>query len=71
MCVFVRAIKVVDASTCLTKARPCTSFLILVSFNFPLLVTCGSPAGPWPPGFLTESCAVGSQGVLGVHLGLP
>lgn len=74
MCVFMCAINVVDASTCLTEApylRLCTAFLIFVSFNFPMLLASGLPAGPWPPGFLTEFCAVWSWGPSRGPLGLP
>lgn len=59
MCVFYPCHIVVGASRC-----PRTSFLIFVPFHFPLLVTSGSPAGPWPTGFLTESRAVRSWGCL-------
>lgn len=52
-----------------------TAPFCFLSFNFPLLVTSGSPltppgfsAGPWPPGSLTESWVVQIQSCLGTRL---
>lgn len=71
MCVFC-TLCVPYCGACGASRCPRTSFLIFVSFHFPLLVTSGSPTGPWPTGFLTESRAVRSRSCLwGAGVGGP
>lgn len=85
-CVCVYVIRVVNACMdihtfnksvyeCVLHSPDPTPPFCFLSFNFPLLVTSGSPmippgssAGPWPLGSLTESCIVQSQSGLGARL---